>query len=251
LNTNRFSNPRGDWTLIAGTDSNDWIGRNLLEQQNDRVVPVDSVFCRTSDPNDDDASLLRVLNPQRYHKYEYEYGFNHYNFGFDEFRLSQISDEITQGLSDWVVEKKYDDPATPENDNYFHKPESSTSGDAQAMVEVEYNVYDRDIDQALLVIYAKDSVWENGHWHIAPGPNNGADTNGQVRRAVDINEIYNNSADRPITDDPVRLSAYVEFPAHESDPSQQIVDIRVLVIPLKPGQTEVPTVPISNFSVPE
>ena len=232
LNQNPGSAPHGEMTLIAGTDKG-VLGHILFlpSTENDGVVPVDSVFCRTSDPNDGSKSLL---DQSSLNIYESTFGFTHFNFGGDTFRIGgnqALEEEIAHGLSDWVVTKLVNyqidlfssDPDDPEYIKYV-----------EYEVRVQYNVYERTIDRLALVIYAKD---ENGEWHIS---GNYADSQGNITYSDPIEG--NSEAILP----PTELSTNALF--QETD---KITDLAFVVVRLKPGQNTVPLEPEGNFGLPE
>ena len=210
-------------TLIAGTDGP--LVPPLLKP-NDKIVPVDSVFCRTTDEDDGDASLLTVKSSAN--KYEVTAGFDHLNFGGDKYRIKDnpaVSKPILDGLSDWVVGKTLTKNTREFDDNY-------TISFAEIEVEVEYNVRGRDVDRLALVMYGMDG---NEKWHIF---GTHTDAAGKIIYSVPIN---GNS----LKDGSVRLSTSHVF--KESDGIWKIV---YTLSKLKPGQTKVPLEPSAHFALP-
>lgn len=254
-----FIAPRGDINLFAGTDESAWHGffGSLLESPHDSFVPVRSVFCRpTGATLESNLSLLKEHKPGAI-KYEHSEYFNHDNVG-SKLKQKQISEYITDialGLSDWIVERVFD-----ENSNIFVKPTKIRSGFAKSKVKVEYNVWDgskgrpaRDIDRVVLVIYHKDG---NDHWHISEpnGGGNGADSNGNTIDTK-VKSISGNSSKNDIG--PRYLDAVVNFDPNPEkgesgyDPEKDIVEVVPLVIALKPGKMTVPLDPTKvNFRIP-
>ena len=130
------------------------------------------------------------------------------------------------------------------------------------MVTLEYNVWDgydgrakRDIDRAVIVIYYKDAL---GEWHIAESASNqnGADPEGNVNDGVDLpiektSKLKENPDDKKISAIAV-LKANPAFGEPGHIPSNDVKEVRVAVIPLRPGQKTVPKDPTSvTFGVPE
>jgi pimeloyl-ACP methyl ester carboxylesterase len=229
LNQNPGSTSHGEMTLIAGTDKG--ITGHLFflpSTENDGVVPVDSVFCRTSDPNDGSASLLEQPSLKIY---ESTYGFTHFNFGGDKFRIGgnqALEEEIANGLSDWVVTKlvNYQIDLFSSDPKYIEFVEYKVS--------VQYNVYKRTMDKLALVIYAKD---ENGQWHVS---GNYADSQGNITYSDPIEG--NSEAIFP----PKELSTNALF--QETD---KITDLAFEVVRLKPGQETVSLEPgTDGFGLP-
>jgi uncharacterized protein YkwD len=225
-NLNRSSScaPQADMTLMAGTDG--VLDSPYLLGENDKAVPVDSVFCRTSNQNDGDKSWLEVNPPA--HKYEYKQAFNHFDFGGELYRIrdhQEVEASIVQGLSDWVVGKVIDSNVIKYDDDY-------TIQYVEASVEIEYNVIGRDFDRVALVIYGQDGAL---NWHVCGGY---ASPAGNITYA---DEIRNNSADV----EPLRISTSHLFGANEA-----IWRVIIELVPLKPGQTTVPLEPNGNFGMP-
>jgi carbon monoxide dehydrogenase subunit G len=243
LNRNPDALPDQSMTLVAGTDSS-WWSDILLEGENDRVVPVSSVFCRTSSPDDGETSLF----PDEKIEKTAKYGFNHFNFSTDSFRFKDnpsLRDDIYQGLSDWVVSRTAEDPSTPYADNEVLFPDEEDEGYARTRVEVQYNCYGRDIDRVVLVIYYKDG---QDNWHIAPSPDNGADTDGSLRSAKVETIATGNSVKR---DKALALSATCTFPRVDpGDPTTEVRQVKYNVIRLVPGESSVSREPGGHFSTP-
>lgn len=246
LNLNPKAAPQSDLTLIAGTDNSKLSGL-ILPKPNDSVVPVDSVFCRTSDRKDDPKSSLLSVRPEAHGrpnlKYEYTAPFNHYSFGDKNFRIRNnvnIRDAILHGLTDWVVSKEYDSKIRTFIDTYYIKSADFT-------VDVEYNIFKpneqdveagrtaRDIDRVALVIYGQD---EGGRWHLR-GDYAGGDGHLIRSEPVKGNSIVN-------INEPKRISSNASFVE-----SEKIVRVAFVVVHLKPGQTEVPLNPYGGFGLPE
>ncbi|MBN2333907.1 MAG: carboxypeptidase regulatory-like domain-containing protein [Deltaproteobacteria bacterium] len=224
-NLNRSSScmPQANMTMIAGTKG---ILASLLGD-NDKVVPVDSVFCRTTADNDGDKSLLRVNASAK--KFEYRAEFDHFEFSTDEYRLRdnpEVYDPIQQGFSDWVVGKSILSAVTFYDDNV-------TINSAACEVEVQYNVWNEDIDRVVLVIYAMDQDYK---WHLC---GTSADKDGNV---IDSAPIDGNSIELA----PLQLHDSAHF-AEEA----RIWRVTYELIPLAPGQTTVPLVPSANFTLPD
>ena len=256
--------PTGDISLWAGTDFNAYPPLGLVlfgvYGDNDSIVPVNSVYCRpTADPQGY-GSLLEVKSNSK--KYEYSHPFTHENVGTSIFPISNFEEEIRRGLSDWVVCKLWDSPESPILDNYQLLPTATQDGEVRAMVTLEYNVWDgydgrtaRDIDRAVVVIYYKDVL---GEWHIAESANNqnGADPEGNVNNIQVI--PLSGSSKVEINPDKKKVSAQAILKANpafgESGyiPSNDVKEVRVSFIPLKPGQKKVPKDPTAaTFGVPE
>jgi hypothetical protein len=218
--------PLADMTLIAGT-------KGVLEPpyllgENDKIVPVDSVFCRTSKLSDGDASLLKVNSMKT--KYEVEDEFDHLEFGDSTFRISEntkVKDAIIRGLSDWVVGRTLSANVIPFNDYY-------TIQFGEIEVEVQYNVMGRDIDRVALVIYGQDGSYK---WHVF---GTYADATGKITYSE---PIAGNSAGR----NPA-LKLYTN---HLFQESQGIWNVVFELIPLKPGQETVALEPSANFELPQ
>ncbi len=257
--------PRGDMTLFAGNDESGYgvLGpflNALLESPNDSLVPVRSVYCRpTGSTLESKLSLLKTNEP-RAKKFEIPpKNFNHDNVGKTSKRLNEFIEEIACGLSDWTVEREYNENPL---DNAFLKPTKDVGGYAKTKVKVEYNVWDgsgeriaRDYDRVVLVIYHKDG---NDHWHISEpkGGYNGADLNGNINESK-VERIIGNSKDSQLGHLPKILDANVNYepnpPKGETgyDPEKDIVETVSLVIPLKPGKITVPLDPTkSHFRTP-
>ncbi len=149
--------PLADMTLIAGDKGFEDPFLDSLLGPSDQVVPVDSAFCRTTDPNDGKESLLKVHPGNKITEVTDE--FTHTGFSTDEYRIidhDQIYIPIQQGLSDWVVGKslvsnvvKYDD--------FF------TVASADFQVEAQHNVWDNTYDRVVPAIYAMDT---DNNWHV-------------------------------------------------------------------------------------
>ena len=126
----------------------------------------------------------------------------------------------------------------------------------------EYNVWDgyygrtaRDIDRAMIVIYYKDVL---GEWHIAESASNqnGANPEGNVNDDVDI-PIEKTSKLKENPDDK-KISAIATLKANPAfgEPGyiagNDVKEVRVSFIPLKPGQKTVSRDPTAaTFGVPE
>jgi hypothetical protein len=251
--------PRGDMNLFAGTDENAWRGlTNLfIASPHDSLVTVKSVYCRpTNSTLESKLSLLKVHEPLS-KKYEHTKNFSHDNIGKTGKRLNEFIEEIARGLSDWEVEREYNENPL---DNAFLKPSRDIGGYAKSKVKVEYNVWTpdnerqtRDFDRVVLVIYHKDG---NDHWHISEpkGGENGADVYGNVNGAK-VMSIQGNS--KRLTDMEKLLNATVNFEPNPPkgeigyDPEKDIADTISLVIPLKPGKMTVPLDPTkAHFRTP-
>ena len=256
--------PTGDISLWAGTDFNAYppLGLALfgVYGDNDSIVPVTSVYCRPTADLQGNGSLLEVKSNSK--KYEYLHPFTHENVGTSIFPISNFEEEIRRGLSDWVVCRRWESTETPLSDNYQLLPTATQDGEVRAMVTLEYNVWDgydgrtaRDIDRAVVVIYYKDAL---GEWHIAESDTNqnGADPQGNVNDNVDF-KMSKTSKDE--TDpDKKKVSAIAILKANpafgESGyiPGNDVKEVRVSFIPLKPGQKTVSRDPTSaTFGVPE
>jgi pimeloyl-ACP methyl ester carboxylesterase len=226
LNRSPTCMPRADMTLIAGTDG--VLNSPYLMGENDKVVPVDSVFCRTSNPDDGDNSLLAV-NPSA-NKYEYTAPFDHSNFGGENYKINdhpEVKGPIVQGFSDWTVGKLIDSNVIKFDDNY-------TVHYAEFSIKLEYNVMKRDTDRVALVIYAQDG---NFNWHVCGLY---ADAAGNILYSDPIN---GNTADENVVSP--TLSTVRLFTEDEG-----IWRIVFAVVPLKPGQTTVSLVPDADFALP-
>jgi hypothetical protein len=256
--------PRGDMTLFAGNDESGYgvLGpflNALLESPNDSLVPVRSVYCRpTGSTLESKLSLLKTNEP-RAKKFEIPpKNFSHDNIGKFLKRISEFSNELALGFSDWIVERVYNENPL---DNAFLKPTRDIGGYSKSKVKVEYNVWvpdaerqARDFDRVVLVVYHKDG---NDHWHISEpkGGENGADVNGNVNGAK-VMSIQGNS--KRLIDLEKLLNATVNFepnpPKGETgyDPEKDIVETVSLVIPLKPGKLTVPLDPTkAHFRTPD
>ncbi len=256
--------PSGDISLWAGTDFNAYppLGLALfgVYGDNDSIVPVRSVFCRpTTDPQGN-GSLLAVNGDSA--RYEYIHPFTHENVGTPSYPINNFEEEIRRGLSDWLVCRLWDSPETSIPDNFQLLPTATRDGEVRAMVTLEYNVWDgydgrakRDIDRAVIVIYYKDAL---GEWHIAESASNqnGADPEGNVNDGVDLpiektSKLKENPDDKKISAIAV-LKANPAFGEPGHIPSNDVKEVRVAVIPLRPGQKTVPKDPTSvTFGVPE
>jgi hypothetical protein len=244
LNLNLKTTPQSDLTLIAGTDGSKVTGL-ILPKPNDSVVPVDSVFCRTTDSKDAPKASLLSVSPETHGrpnlKYEYTAPFNHYTFGDKNFRIRNnvnIRDAIVHGLTDWVVSKHHDSKIMTFTDTDYIKSADFT-------VDVEYNTFTpneqdleagrtvRDIDRVALVIYGQD---ESGRWHVR-GDYAGGD--GKLLRSESVlgNSINNENQKR--------LSTSTLFAE-----SEKILRVAFVVVHLKPGKTEVPLDPSGGFGLP-
>ena len=242
LNTNPAGIPRADLSLIAGTDSG-LLGGLYLPLPNDMIVPLESVFFRTSDPDDEEwRSLVEIERPNK--KYEYGFGFNHFNFGDKDFRIKdnvEVKDAILHGLSDWVVAELIQSQVAGH-------PDSNYVQYAEFEVEVQYNVFEendsevreyRDYNCVVLVIYGQD---ENDQWHIAGY----ADAEGDITYSVPIQGNSQNIAD------PLTPSANIYYPEET-----QIKRVEFAFMPWKrtpDGRHIPPKVPLEpdpNFGLPQ
>ncbi len=242
LNKHPDALPGQGMSLIAGTESS-WWSDMVLDGENDGIVPVSSVFCYTSRPDDGEASLFPADKIEN----RSTYGFSHFNFSKEGFFMRDhpdLRDEIFMGLSDWVVSSQEDDPSTPYTDNETRLPDEENKGYARSRVEVQYNCYNRDIDRVVLIIYYQDGL---GNWQIADSSDNGADPAGELRNekvetVATGNSFYQGES---------ILTASCQFPeVNPDDPDTQVLDVKYLVIRLKPGQEIVSTEPDAHFSIP-
>lgn len=253
LNINPNTIPWGDMTLLAGTDHSKLIGF-LLDGENDSLVPVDSVFCRTSDTNDGEKeSLLKVLPGK--HKWEREAGFNHFNVCSTEagYRIANFQDFIRKGLSDWTVSMS---DGGNEN-NYFTPPTETTSGSFKAQVFVDYNVFfdqensdlerhtPRDIDRTVLVSYAVYMDGDETKYYIV---GNNADEQGNVIISEPVQNYSGIGGNIQI-----QLSDYSQFPQIDpNNPKTRIIRVFPVICNLSPGVNTVPLTPQNvTFSVPD
>jgi len=225
LNKSKTCIPMADMTLIAGTDG--FLDHPVLLGKNDRVVPVDSVFCRTSSLFDaEDASLLMVN--ENAVKYECEAHFNHKNFGTENYRINQyenVKTPIIRGFSDWVVSELVS--------SSIEKYPAGFIKAAAFECRVEYNVWGRDCDAFVPVLYGRD---KHGRYHIY---GNSVDHNGHVTQRQ---LIYGNSAD--VGSEEVLL--VTNF--NESD---EIESVSLSIVALKPGQNKINLIPAADFGMPE
>jgi hypothetical protein len=242
LNKNTEALPDQDMTLIAGTDSF-WWSDQLLEGENDGVVPVSSVFNYTSRPDDGEASLFPDDKIERRSKY----GFNHFNFSNEGFRVrdnDNLRDDIFHGLSDWLVSKQENDQSTPYADNEVRLPDEENSGYARARAEVQYNCYGRNFDRVVMVLYYKDGL---GNWHIADSSDNGTYPDGSLRGEKVKNVATGNSF---YNDEALVLKASCTFPPVEpGNPETEVLDVKIVIYNLKSGQESVPTEPDAHFEM--
>jgi hypothetical protein len=257
-----FISPQGDMSLFAGTDESAWMGffGSFLQSPHDSFVPVRSVFCRpTNAAFESGLSLLRVQGAKA-RKFEHTEDFSHDKVGskLKQKQIAEFITDITRGLSDWIVEREFNEDSS---DNVFIKPTKDNSGLAKSKVKVEYNVWDgsdnrptRDIDRVVLVIYHKDG---NDHWHISEpnGGENGADSNGYVID-VKVKSISGNSSKNIIGPRYLDAVVYFDFNPEKGeigyDPKKDIIEVVPLVIALKPGEMMVPLDPSKvNFRVPK
>jgi hypothetical protein len=243
LNKNPKCAPTGDMTLIAGTDSSRLPGNLFINELNDSVVPVSSVYCQTSDTDDDSASLLSVNENARI--YNTPYFFNHFDFAGTKYRIDQhrnLENDITHGLSDWIVAKSKSEAISeiyPEPPYYLMSYKKE--------IEVQYNTFEendidvnrrdpresRDIDRVTLVVYGLDVY---GNWHIG---GNYVNPDGTIQHSILLkgNSKYNGKIDMEA----------VEY----YEESEKIRYIKIEIVPLKPGQQTVPLEPKSNFGLPD
>jgi hypothetical protein len=238
LNKSARSVPLGDLTLIAGEDHSQALGW-LLNEPNDGVVEADSVFCRTSDGFDPpDTSLLNVKAGA---KYEYLFGFNHFNFGGKTFRFNQnedLKDAILHGLSDWLVAKGRRFTVT-------RFPGSKYIQRADSEATVEYNTFKpnaqdlaagrdkRRIDRVVLLIYGQD---EDMIWHVR----------GHVLPDGTLTAAEQASGNSVTRDRVLELSASASFQL-----TDRILRVEEFVVPLAPGQTTVNLTPKGDFGIPQ
>jgi hypothetical protein len=216
------------------------------------------VYCRpTGSTLDSGLSLLKVYGNGAKIKEIPPKDFNHEEIGGYTKRISEFSNEIALGLSDWTVERVYNENP---GDNLFIPPTKVNWGFCKSKVKVEYNVWvpdadrqARNYDRVVLVIYHKNG---NGVWHISEPKNgeNGADTNGNVN-AAKVKEIKGNS--QRLSEAEKILSANVNYeptPGKNEagyDPEKYVDDTTFLVIPLNPGEMTVPLDPTKvQFRVP-
>jgi hypothetical protein len=97
----------------------------------------------------------------------------------------------------------------------------------------------------VLVIYYKDG---QDNWHIAPSPDNGADTDGSLRSAKVETIATGNSVKR---DKALALSATCTFPRVDpGDPTTEVRQVKYNVIRLVPGESSVSREPGGHFSTP-
>jgi hypothetical protein len=260
--------PLGDMTLFAGNNETGF-GKfgpylnALLDSPNDSLVPVASVYCRPSNsPPESKLSLLKVYGKGAKIAEVPPKNFSHDNIGKFLKRISEFSNEIALGLSDWTVERVYEDTDPDmKPDNFFKPPTATEWGFYKSKVKVEYNVWDgsegrtaRDYDRVVLVAYHKDG---NGVWHISEpkGGENGADVHGNVNGAK-VMVIQGNSKYTQVGN-PLILNAVVNFEPTPGEneagykPEKYVADTTSLVIPLKPGKMTVPLDPTkAHFRTP-
>jgi hypothetical protein len=113
-------------------------------------------------------------------------------------------------------------------------------------MEVQYNVYGRDIDKIAIVMYASDATNANdgeGNWHILAGDANADGTlkNDAATVINDGNSFYRAT--------PVSRLLTPSFPKTGGDPEKMIDKIQVVVYPLKMEKTSVPLVPTAGFGL--
>lgn len=222
LNKNQNSSPQADMTLIAGTDGLHFPLLGVGE--NDKVVEVDSVFCRTFNPDDGDASLLTV-DPSST-KYEYRSGFNHFNFGTEKYRIKDhisLKNRILEGLSDWGVSEIINtvNETFDENGDIIKYTE--------ATIKVQFNTMHRDFDRLVLVIYGRgtDNSWHVGGKYVDPEGN-----------VISSREVAGNSKE---------VGAESLSTGQSYSESQGIGEIATALIRLKPGENKVPLSPNGGF----
>ena len=215
-------------TLIAG---NNGILDPLFDPflgENDKIVPVDSVFCRTTATDDGDKSLLKV-NPWA-EKHEYTAEFDHLEFGSEDYRIKdhpEVYSRIQKGLSDWIV-------ATNINSFVDTYDDLLTIEYTESLVELQYNVPKGEHDRVALVIYARDG---SNQWHIG---GTHVDESGNVifSEPIDGNSIVNLL--------PLRLYTNENFAREDG-----IWRVLPELVSLKPGQTTVPLEPSAKFIMPD
>ncbi len=223
LNKSSSCMPQANMTLIAGIKG----FLDPLLGENDKVVSVDSVFCRTTADNDGDKSLLK-LNASA-EKTEVIEDFDHLEFSTDDYRLSEIPevyDSIKRGFSDWVVGKSI-------LSNIEHYDDNFTISSAEFGVDVQYNVWNGDLDRVLLVIYALDG---DNKWHIR---GEYVDEAGNIKFAEPINGNSNTLTES------LQLHDNALFTQKEG-----IWQIKYELISLNHGQTKVSLVPSATFTLP-
>ncbi|MCF8068361.1 MAG: hypothetical protein K9L30_07230 [Desulfobacterales bacterium] len=255
LNKNPACIPMGDMTLIAGTDNSDIFLPGScpgLEEPNDGIVPLISVFCRpTCCPDDPNQSLLKVKGPDSSDKYtsdrsarkfEYNFPFNHGNFGERDYRLEahpEIRNKIITGLSDWVVAK-----TTNSQIDKYPSPDDEYIMYSEFEAEIQYNVFkqtdqsdprqSRDIDRVALLIYGQD---ENDNWHLG-----GSYTDDQGNLLYS-DSISGNSIDLA---QPLKVSTSAVF-----NEDQKIVKVEFEVLPIHSDKPTVPLEPSGKYKMPE
>lgn len=263
----RTGMPCGDMTLFAGNVETGYgkIGpylNALLDSPNDSLVPVASVYCRPSNsPPESKFSLLKVYGKGAKIAEVPPKNFSHDTIGKSGKQIKEFINEIALGLSDWTVERVYEDTDPDmKPDNFFKPPTATEWGFYKSKVKVEYNVWipdserqARDYDRVVLVAYHKDG---NGVWHISEpkGGENGADVHGNVN-AAKVVSIQGNS--KGLADDKKLLNATVNYeptPGENEagyDPAKYVADTTSLIIPLKPGKMTVPLDPTkAHFRTP-
>ena len=253
LNINPNTIPWGDMTLLAGTDHSKLIGF-LLDGENDSLVPVGSVFCRTSDSIDGERESLLKVFPGK-HKWEREAGFNHFNVCSTEagYRMVNFQDFLRKGLSDWTVSLS---DGGSEN-NYFTPPTETTSGSFKTQVLVDYNVFfdpensdserhtPRDIDRVVLVSYATYMDGDETKYYIV---GNNADEQGNVLISEPVQKYSGIGGNVQI-----HLSDYSQFPQIDpNNPKTWIIRVFPVICNLSPGVNTVPLTPQNvTFTVPD
>ena len=170
-------------------------------------------------------------------KIEYLEAFNHFNIGTSDYRIKKFIDKINRGLTDWTVSEI--------TEYIFDEPERDEQGYAYVKVEVDYNVYGRNIDRAVLVIYARDV---SGNWHIFSSGDNGAEPEGGLNDSK-IQPIYGTSGRDEAETITVTASCYFP-PSSENDPGH-ISSVEYCLSPLKPDQKKVPLSPKGGFGLQE
>lgn len=161
------------------------------------------------------------------------------------------------GLSDWAVAQVHEENASApleQRDNYVKFPTLLEPGAARARIWVQYNVWDsqtygpykgrdsRDIDRVTVVLYYLDG---NNEWKIADTDTNGAYPDGSLR---EVKPVVGNSFDKGRHE----FIIFVEFPrVTTGDLSTEVMEIKTVMIPLRPGQETVPLAPEAHFGMPE
>jgi len=231
LNASPACAPMAEMTLVAGTDHG--LLHPVIFGENDEVVPVDSVFCRTSDPSDGESSWLRAGHNRELT--EFTEPFNHHNFGhrddpatpeLEGYRIRdhvQLRRTIMRGFTDWFV---------GEHTRFDVIQNGPFVQSVDVAVDVNYNAYERDIARLVVVVYARDN---SGRWH-ATGPHVN-----DLGGIVDPRVVDGNSREMGVYDP--------EFQVNFTD-DQEIVEVRLAVVGLAPDVFVVPPEPDSRFALP-